>query len=69
MKGEVALKEPEGTIKERPTDGPWSTIKVRSDTKRLLDLISAAERVSMADLEHEMAVERWERVKAGNLLP
>jgi hypothetical protein len=47
----------------------WVTIKVRTDTKRLLDLIALLEERSLADLEDELARERWQRVKQSDLLP
>jgi hypothetical protein len=47
----------------------WVTIKVRTETKRLLDLIALLEERSLADLEDELARERWQRVKQSDLLP
>lgn len=47
----------------------WVTLKVRPETKRLLDLIAAAERISLVELIDEQARERWERVKQSDLLP
>lgn len=45
------------------------SIKVRPETKRLLDLIVIAEGTTLVDLEAELARERWEKVKSGNILP
>ena len=62
--------EQEAIVRHRKTaGGRWVTIKVRHDTKRLLDLISAAEEASIADLVGGMAEQRWQRVKDSDMLP
>lgn len=57
--------------KQKDAVGPvkWVTIKVRPETKRIIELIATAERLAVCDVADEMAHERWDRVKQSDLLP
>lgn len=69
MDTEETTQQARGRPRNQDQGPRWVTIKVRAETKRLLDLISVVEGISLVDLEDEMARERWQKVKASDLLP